>query len=132
MFLRKHMDAQGWVFLNVLQNFNRIKQLTLDVELLRWTCLRSPSIDFQTGSDGLDRVRRAQGWEQWVLLKEERDPSAQHDGPLQLHSPILPYPETMAMSQMGMRDQYQGPQGYQYRPEQPEINGHACGPNGYS
>lgn len=80
MFLRKHMDSQGFVFLSVLAKFNRIKQLTLDMELIRYVCLNSPNIEFQLGTDGIDRLRKREGWQQWVLSMEERDPSAQNDG----------------------------------------------------
>lgn len=80
MFLRKHMDSQGFVFLNVIANFNRIRNLTQDMELLRIACYQSRNIEFVQGSDGFDRVRRKDGWQQWVLAMEERDPSAQTEG----------------------------------------------------
>lgn len=75
------MDSQGFVFLNVIANFNRIRQLTQDMELLRYACYQSRTIEFFQGPDGLDRVRRREGWPQWVLSMEERDPSAQTEGP---------------------------------------------------
>ena len=84
MFLRKHMDSQGFVFLSVITRFNRIKQLTQETELIRYVCLNSPNIEFRMGTDGLDRLRKRDGWQQWVLNKEERDPSAQNDGPHQV------------------------------------------------
>lgn len=90
MFLRKHMDSQGFVFLSVLANFNRIKQLTQEVELIRYVCLNSPNIEFRQGSDGVDRLRKREGWQQWILNKEERDPSAQNDGPGPLQQPRTP------------------------------------------
>lgn len=83
MFLRRHMDSQGFVFLSVLAKFNRIKQLTQETELIRYVCLNSPNIEFRMGTDGVDRLRKREGWQQWVLNKEERDPSAQNDGPSQ-------------------------------------------------
>lgn len=83
MFLRKHMDSQGFVFLSVIARFNRIKQLTQEMELIRYVCLNSHNIEFRMGADGLDRLRKREGWQQWVLNKEERDPSAQNDGPIQ-------------------------------------------------
>ena len=87
------MDTQGFVFLTVIQNFNRIRQLTNDYELIRYCCQQSPKIQLRTGSDGLDRIRRAEEWENWVLAKEDRDPSVQNDGPEDLYSPQLrPYP----------------------------------------
>ncbi|KAL8950307.1 MAG: hypothetical protein Q9222_003651 [Ikaeria aurantiellina] len=87
LYLRKHMDSQGFVFLSVLAKFNRIRQLTQDLELIRAVCLHSPQIEFKTGSDGYDRLRKRDEWQQWVLAKEERDPSAQNDGPNQTRVP---------------------------------------------
>lgn len=87
MFLRKHMDSQGFVFLSVLAKFNRIKQLTQEVELIRYVCLNSPNIEVRLGTDGVDRLRKREGWQQWVLNIEDRDPSAQNDGPVQAQQP---------------------------------------------
>ena len=84
MFLRKQMDSQGFVFLSVLAGFNRIKQLTEDMTLLRYVCHNSHSIELQKGEDGVDRLRKREGWQQWVLNMEERDLSAQNDGPTHL------------------------------------------------
>ena len=84
MFLRKHMDSQGFVFLSVLVNFNRIKQLTSDIDLIRYVCLNSRPIEFQTGMDGVDRLRPREGWQQWVLSMDERDPTARNEGPAHL------------------------------------------------
>jgi la-related protein 1 len=75
------MDSQGFVFLSVLAKFNRIKQLTQETELIRYVCLNSANIEFRMGTDGVDRLRKREGWQQWVLNKEERDLSAQNDGP---------------------------------------------------
>ena len=83
------MDSQGFVFLSVLAKFNRIKQLTQEVELIRYVCLNSPNIEVRLGIDGVDRLRKREGWQQWVLNMEERDPSAQNDGPVQAVQPRL-------------------------------------------
>jgi hypothetical protein len=98
------MDSQGFVFLDVLSNFNRIKQLTQDLEMIRLVCLRSPVIEILTGGDGVERVRRQGDWQQWVMAHEDRDPSVRNDGPSHLHMPqtpfVLPYgdPKAMAMA----------------------------------
>lgn len=76
------MDSFGFVFLNVIANFNRIRQLTQDIELLRYSCYQSRAVEFLQGSDGLDRVRRREGWRQWVLGPDERDASVRHDVPV--------------------------------------------------
>ena len=97
MFLRKHMDSKGYVFLSVLVGFNRMKQLTQDMELIRWVCIHSTNIDIRTAADGIDRLRKRDGWEQWVLIKEERDPSAQNDGPSHVEIPRVQQPPMLAM-----------------------------------
>ena len=80
------MDSQGFVFLSVLAKFNRIKQLTTNYATVQQVCVNSPNIEYY-GSQGdeLDRVRKRDGWQQWVLKMEERDPSAQNDGPPPRH-----------------------------------------------
>ncbi|KAI4252772.1 MAG: hypothetical protein LQ352_004079 [Teloschistes flavicans] len=90
LYLRKHMDSQGFVFLSVLAKFNRIRQLTHDLELVRYVCLHSPQIEFRAGPDGCDRLRKREGWQQWILTLEDRDPSVQNEGPSQIQQPIFP------------------------------------------
>ncbi|KAF2842369.1 hypothetical protein M501DRAFT_928338 [Patellaria atrata CBS 101060] len=92
MFLRKHMDSQGFVFLTVIADFNRIKNLTTDIELIKMVCYQSRNIEFKTGIDGKDRLRKREGWEQWVLQLSERDLSVQNDEPVELHYPPIPHP----------------------------------------
>ncbi|CAL8583312.1 hypothetical protein XPA_008938 [Xanthoria parietina] len=104
LYLRKHMDSQGFVFLPVLAKFNRIRQLTQDLELIRYVCLSSPQIEFRTGSDGHDRLRKREGWQQWILGMDERDPSAQNDGPSQVHQPYFQQYPVLAEAQYGLND----------------------------
>ncbi|KAL8961811.1 MAG: hypothetical protein Q9193_001688 [Seirophora villosa] len=75
------MDSQGFAFLSVIAKFNRIRQLTQDLELIRYVCVHSPQIEFRVGADGYDRLRKRDGWQQWILAMDERDPSVQNDGP---------------------------------------------------
>ena len=80
------MDSQGFVFLSVLAKFNRIKQLTTNYATVQQVCVNSPNIEYYDPRvDGIDRVRKRDGWQQWVLKMEERDPSAQNDGPPPRH-----------------------------------------------
>ncbi|KAM3419042.1 hypothetical protein BST61_g4997 [Cercospora zeina] len=90
MYLRKNMDSQGFVFLDVISNFNRIKQLSADPNLLKAACLRSETIEIKTGDDGKDRLRRQDGWEQFVMTMDQREPAAQTDGPKTLSRPEPP------------------------------------------
>ncbi|CAK1355462.1 putative HTH La-type RNA-binding protein [Cercospora beticola] len=90
MYLRKNMDSQGFVFLDVISNFNRIKQLSADPNLLKAVCLRSETIEIKTGDDGKDRLRRQDGWEQFVMPMDQREPAAQTEGPKTLMRPEPP------------------------------------------
>jgi la-related protein 1 len=82
VFLRKHMDSQGFVFLSFIADFKRIQALTKDLDMLRFACQESEVIDIIKGEDNLDRVRRMEGWEKWVLTNmDERDPSVRNGGP---------------------------------------------------
>lgn len=81
VFLRKHMDGQGFVFLTFIAGFKRIQALTHDFDLLRYACQESAILELVRGSDGADRLRRKEGWEKWVLVEEERDESVRNNGP---------------------------------------------------
>jgi la-related protein 1 len=97
VFLRKHMDSQGFVFLTFIADFKRIQALTKELEMIRFACQESEVIDIIKGEDGVDRIRRKEGWEKWVLGMDERDESVRNDGPTfhQRHQP-LPRPQSMA------------------------------------
>jgi la-related protein 1 len=95
------MDSQGFVLLSVLLKFNRIKQLTSDIDLIRFICLRSLTIEIRSSPDGIDRLRKAEDWQPWVLIMEERDPAAQNDGP-----PPVPVHQNQVYSPP---DEYRGP-----------------------
>lgn len=92
MYLRRHMDSQGFVSLDFIASFNRIKSLSSDIELVKLVCQQSAAVQYRTGEDGQDRLRRREGWEQWVLKMADRDASAQTDGPKELRHPPVPHP----------------------------------------
>ncbi|KAL1646873.1 hypothetical protein SLS58_003008 [Diplodia intermedia] len=92
MFMRKHMDSQGFVFLDFIAGFNRVKTLTTDISVIKYAITQSTIIDYKIGADGKDRLRRREGWEQWILTTGERDASAQNDGPNELHQPSVTMP----------------------------------------
>ena len=93
LFLRKHMDSQGWVPLSVVAGFKRIKTLIEDsqvLETLRYVCQQIRTIEYLPGGEeGEDRLRRRDNWQDFVLPMSERLPSAQNDGP-QLRQPSMP------------------------------------------
>lgn len=58
-----------------------MKDLTTDLELIKFVCLQAHELELRLGADGQDRIRRKDGWEKWVLPMDDRDPSARHEGP---------------------------------------------------
>ena len=97
------MDSQGYVLLSVIADFKRIKALTEDMDLLRHVCSQLRTIEFRPGEDGVDRLRRRDGWDQWVRPIDERDPSARNDGPPTASRP--PYRKNASSE----RSQFAGP-----------------------
>ena len=88
------MDSLGYVSLTLVANFNRIKHLTNDLDLVKLAALNSPVIEYHVGPDGKDILRTGQGWEQWVMKMDQRFAAAQNDGPAEVHSPPFPHPQT--------------------------------------
>lgn len=85
MYLRKHMDSQGFVPLRVIAEFRRIKSLlgdnSMSYDQLRHVAQQVRNIEFVVGEDGEDRLRSRENWKDFVLPMEERLPQAQNDGP---------------------------------------------------
>lgn len=81
LYLRKRMDSQGFVPLHFVAGFRRVRELSSDHGLVRAVCEDSADIDFVIGEDEGERLRRRQGWEQFVLPFDERDELARTNGP---------------------------------------------------
>ncbi|KAI9012018.1 hypothetical protein CLU79DRAFT_722393 [Phycomyces nitens] len=62
IFLRSQMDAQGYVDLQLLANFNRVKGLTTDMALIRESIQSSTLLDVSS-----DKIRRKEGWQTWLI-----------------------------------------------------------------
>lgn len=86
-WLRKWMDTQGYVFLDVILNFQRMKDLTQDIGFVRAACMECPEIELVTGAeDNRDRVRRVEGWQKFVYPKGSRHPEVNFDdGPVNVY-----------------------------------------------
>ncbi|KAF2131324.1 hypothetical protein P153DRAFT_355135 [Dothidotthia symphoricarpi CBS 119687] len=100
MFLRKHMDSQGFVSLEFIAGFNRIKHLSTDLDMIKLVCQQSSIVEYRTGDDGLDRLRCKDGWDKWVLNMAERAETAQNEGPKELHKPAVPQPNGFDQSSL--------------------------------
>lgn len=103
LFLRKHMDTQGFVLLAFIAGFKRIQALTQDIEMLRHACQESMVVEVVRGDDGIDRLRRREAWEKWVLNVEERDETARNAGPARYQH--LPGPRAPSYGPMIMPGQ---------------------------
>ncbi|KAG8410508.1 hypothetical protein J3458_017264 [Metarhizium acridum] len=84
MYLRQRMDSQGFVNLHFIAAFKRIRELTSDVALIRTVCETSSDLDFVVGEDDIERLRRRNGWQSFILPMEDRDEFARNPGPAQL------------------------------------------------
>ncbi|TID21639.1 RNA-binding protein Lupus La [Venturia nashicola] len=102
VFLRRNMDSQGFILLSVIANFKRLRSLTNDLELIKYVCQQSPNIEHRLGPDGKDRLRLREGWEKFVYTMDQREPSAQNDGPESL---ITPPPATPQLQTHQPREQ---------------------------
>merc|ERR1719316_1044227 len=78
MFLRKQMDDQGWISIQVILGFNRVRQILSSLPepplaVLRAALEGSELVEFSPGGQEM----RARGkWNQWVLPVEQRTPPA--------------------------------------------------------
>ncbi|EJT99218.1 winged helix DNA-binding domain-containing protein [Dacryopinax primogenitus] len=77
VFLRNQMDNDGWVDINVVASFNRMRTLTNDYALVRETMELSSLVEVRG-----ERVRLANGlWQQFVMHRTPRQPGQPASGP---------------------------------------------------
>lgn len=81
VYLRKNMDSQGFVLLEVVAAFNRLRTLTTDFDLLKFSCANSEVVEVVLGDDGKERLRKNSDWQRYVMPAEERFVPARNDGP---------------------------------------------------
>ncbi|KAG0184583.1 La ribonucleoprotein domain member 1 [Apophysomyces sp. BC1034] len=62
IFLRGQMDHQGYVDLQLLASFNRVKNLTTDINFLQEALKQSHLVEVTDG-----KVRKKEGWQTWLL-----------------------------------------------------------------
>jgi la-related protein 1 len=125
------MDSQGFVTLEFIAGFNRIKQLSTDLELIKLVCQQSSVVQYRTGEDGQDRLRRREGWEQWVLNMADRDATAQNEGPKELHQPPVPHPIGFDQSNPGQwsMSAVEATASFVNNSAFPQVNGHSVDNN---
>ncbi len=95
-YLRKNMNSQGFVPLELVAGFNRIKQLTTDTGMVRDVCFASTVIETRVAEDESIWLRKGVDWQQWVMDMDSRVPQARIDGPT---FPALPPFQAYAVPQ---------------------------------
>ncbi|PTD11735.1 hypothetical protein FCULG_00004012 [Fusarium culmorum] len=84
-YLRRHMDSQGFVSLHFVFQFRRLRDMAVEnMNLVRLACEDSTEIDFAVADDGIELLRRRDGWQNFVLPIDERDEMARRQGPSQV------------------------------------------------
>lgn len=74
IFLRHRMDTQGWIAISLLATFNRVRQLTLDIQPVRDVLALSAEVEVQG-----DWVRMKE-WQQFVLPNAAKSSMGQPQG----------------------------------------------------
>lgn len=115
MYLRRRMDSQGFVSLLFIAGFKRMRELTTDLALVRHVCEETNEIEYVVGDDDQERLRRRNGWQNFVLPMKERDDIAQTPGPAQFSFKSRSF--AYAPHYNGMAPQgFTSPPGYQPQP----------------
>lgn len=63
-FLRSHMDNEGWVKIDTISSFNRIKTLSTDLDLIKEVMSLSAFLEVDTERN---LVRKKGDWSEWLL-----------------------------------------------------------------
>jgi hypothetical protein len=64
IYLRRHMDSQGWVPLSFIAGFNRVQVLSADLDLIRQSLQTSILVELDSTSSC---VRRSGDFQQWIM-----------------------------------------------------------------
>lgn len=81
LFLKSKMDAQGFVPIDVIGNFPRIRQISgQNLDFVREACADSQDIDYVLG-DGKELLRRREGWQKYLVPEDKKEEQARAPGP---------------------------------------------------
>lgn len=139
VFLRRQMDAEGFVAFDVVANFNRIRHISNgDENAVRAAIHDCPSIEFIIG-DGKELMRRRGDWQKFIIDGESttRNPGPTKSVPHPRNAPgnafyqPMPYPPYNPISpQFGQAypgDMHPGYMNrHQFSGNGPHINGHGA------
>lgn len=102
VYLRARMDSQGFVPLHFIASFKRVRDLSADIAMVRAVCELSTEVDLVVGDDDVERVRRSESWESFVLPMDVREDFAKTHGPAQFTYKNRTAPVPMAPHFNGM------------------------------
>jgi la-related protein 1 len=114
VFLRQNMDSQGFVSLQLLVTFKRLRDISDDVGTVLHSLLVSNEVEVLFNSERGPLVRPRAEPTKWIYPTEERVESARHPGPAP--SFFQSHQDTMRQMQEGYQ-QYQYPQQYYFDPQ---------------
>lgn len=121
LFLRENMDSQGFVPLEVIADFSRVKSISQqNLQYVRDACMDSEEIEFVLGDGKTELLRRRDGWEKYVLPEANRREQARNPGPssfqqksrhsMQVHAPSFHQQGSMPFAYTAMSSPaYGGP-----------------------
>ncbi|KAJ8762215.1 hypothetical protein K2173_007371 [Erythroxylum novogranatense] len=69
-FLKSNMDEQGWVPITLIADFNRVKRMTVDLQLILESLRTSTVLEVEE-----DKVRRRNDWMKWIPNQSTSDSS---------------------------------------------------------
>lgn len=75
IFLRSKMNDDGWIPLPVIASFNRVRMMTPDITVVFDSVLASDTVE-TIGKPPSAMLRPKENFRQWVLPKQQRDPTA--------------------------------------------------------
>ena len=114
MFLRKKMDSQGFVPIQSLVQFQRLKEISNDVPTVLNALLNSPELEVLFNSDRGPLVRARHDPMKWVYPPHEREESAQNPGPADHY--YRAHQDTLRQMQEFQQVQFQQQFGFQGAP----------------
>ena len=71
------MDSQGWIPIHVIASFNRMRSLTMDLNLIRDTIALSVVIELSQSGESCRMINNT--WEPYVLQGSDSQPSQATD-----------------------------------------------------
>lgn len=81
LFLKSKMDAQGFVPIDVIGNFPRIRQISgQNLDFVREACADSADIDYVL-ADGKELLRRREGWQKYLVPEDNKKEQVRTPGP---------------------------------------------------